>query len=197
MAELPWKLRFFVKKRQKFKILLKKFWISEFHRFFAYIYVIQKDNNKLNMICKFQLHNICRYFSKWRLKISSNWKKVATTPHSQTVADGSPYPPPGYGTPNCFHQNDRKECFGAITKRFGATRKNKNRIRGLQPPPWLDEGYYYEFFSFLFNVLMRLNCTERWMIKELEMYIGLFQMFSTFPWIRNCWGIISSENSLS
>ena len=67
--------------RRKFKILLRKFKISEFRRVFSlYRKKMTIQTCSVSFSCK-----VWRCFSKWWLKISKNWKKLQQPHHPLTL----------------------------------------------------------------------------------------------------------------
>ena len=103
---------------------------------------------------------ICRYCSKWRLKIKKKMKKVASTPHFLT---STAYPTPGKVVSQFFHQNKCKACEKAylysldhhFLKRFGTTRET---TEGASPPAIQKRLNLYILFAFLYVVVVVLFC---------------------------------------
>ena len=102
---------------------------------------IMKGNGNSSMSCEFELHSM-RIFFKMTIFCFKKLIWVPSTPPHLPSLTAYPTPTLG-GTPNFFHQNERKGCKidylkarGQLLLRFYAAVK---KLEGGQPP-WLDEG---------------------------------------------------------
>ena len=105
-----WKLQFFAKKWVKIPNLNLNLniwiwiWISEFQRIFC----LYKRKMVISTCSVSFIIIVCRYFSKWRIKMSKTInKRLHLPPNPLTL---TAYPTPGKVVPPFFSENDRKGC---------------------------------------------------------------------------------------
>ena len=82
---------------------------------------------------------VCRYFSKWRIKMSKNWKRLHPPPHSLNL---TAYPTPGKVAPSMkMTAKDVKEitCMPLLTFFSVLERPGKNR-KGVATTPLVRRG---------------------------------------------------------